>query len=117
LFTDWMAKLMIFHRTTNSREMPNIFAPLGLPWIIQTMPAMQPMPEQRTATTQSPVDISASLALAFLAFFRAGSKTSPQKRHLAALARIISPQTGQGLRCSSDPGPAGWGAWYGFSTA
>ena len=32
-------------------EMPVIFSPLGLPWIIQTTPAMQPIPEQSKATS------------------------------------------------------------------
>ena len=41
-------------------EIPNIFFPLGFPWIIQTMPRMQPMPEQKMATSHSPTERSSS---------------------------------------------------------
>src|SRR4051812_28051291 len=101
-------------------ERPTILIPFGLPWIIQTIPAMQPIPEQSTATTMSPVvrdSPSAPYFFAFLAsaFLSAGSKISPQYRHLTAVARIISPHIGQGRRPSG--GGAAVGAGSGSASA
>src|SRR5262249_45969185 len=67
--TDSRAARMMPQKTFIAIEMASIFPPLGLPWITQISPRMQPIPEQRTARTTSPVLRSWSSALYFLDFF------------------------------------------------